>query len=261
MLNAVYGSIGLIFKRPHALIPLFIAALINAFFSIVFSLTAIDLAIKIVSQGMVTNTGVVSAVLFFLRVHAESLATLLGIAVAATWVTIVFGIYYCRYVKTYKKGSIGRALGFAFKSIPNSIALLIAVLVVSFIIVLGGFTLALAPMPGWLYAILLGIYTLVAFLIVLRLFLFVMPALAHRKSNAKRALQASWSFTEKHFWEALLLTAIFIIFVFSAEILRKIALAGIEDTIATALVLSVFNAVMLAFCLGTLTLYYEKHIN
>jgi hypothetical protein len=261
MLDALYGSAKLLIKKPFALLPLFIASIIATLSSVLFSLTFLDMVLEIVSYGTITHKDSISAIMFFTRMQAGNIATILGVLIATLWLIIFFGIYYCRYVKTtFHKGSVKNALQFAFKSLPNSIAFLIALLIFSFVCMLFGWAFILMPVPWlWLYIVLLTIYLLLVFVIMLKLFLFALPALAYENINAKKALQASWSFVEKHFWQAILLAIILVFFALAIGALQASALLNVNDTLVVVIVMSIFNAIILGFSLGTLTLYYSKH--
>jgi len=261
MLNAVYGSAKLMIKKPLALLPLFVVAIMAALSSVLFSLTFLDMVLEIVSYGTITHKDIVSAVMFFTKMQAGNIATILGVFIATLWLTVFFGIYYCRYVKTSShKGSVKNALQFAFKSLSNSIAFLIAVLIFAFVCMLFGWVLILMPMPWpWLYIATLAVYLLLVFVIMLKLFLFALPALSYENMNAKKALQASWGFAEKHFWQAILLAIILVFFAFAIGALQASALLNVNDTLVVVIVMSVFNAIIFGFSLGVLTLYYSKH--
>jgi len=259
MINAIGSAAGLMVKRPLALLPIFFASLACVLISVFFQLRLLELFSEFINYSLEAQD--LNAAVFFFTKQAASISYMLGLALANSFLVLLFGVYYCRYAITVqRKGSIGNALGFALKSSGNIIALLITMAIFLLAAISAGFFFIMLPLYNtFLYTTIIAVYCIIVFIFAMRLFMFALPALAKEESNAKKAIKESWAFTKKHFWQSLLLALIIIFFIFAISAIAMLFLEKIDETLAVFSLRSVFDTILIAFCLGVLAIYYSKH--
>ena len=260
MLNAMYGSLKAILKKPHGLIIPFIASLLSAYFFILFIRTVIEILADNVLYANILQESVFATLMFIAKAKSAELLKMFALALANSWLGIFVGVYYCKFIALVEKtGAFSRAVKFAFKSLWHSIALLIIGIIffatfgiIAYIILwLFGFNFLLC-----IFALLfLGLFMAI---VALRLFMFTLPALAYEKINARKALQRSWYFTQEFFWQSLALAIVLTFIVLLIFALQQYILNFFDDTLAILIIYSLFNSFAVAFSFGTLSIYYAE---
>ncbi|MCX8189955.1 MAG: hypothetical protein N3F05_01865 [Candidatus Diapherotrites archaeon] len=260
MLGALSGSLGMMFKRPFALVPVFITMFALANISVFFQLELLDF-IYLISTKEAPLSNPFHALSYFYSVNPKGLFYIVGYAFLSLAVFLLVSIYYCRIIiSKEKKISIISALAFAIGSLWNAIVLS----GIMFLVFVSAFTLffvvALLPIPNlYLYFGLIALFLLIFLIICIRLFTFVMPALAEEKTNAKQALKKNWAFVNNHFWATVLLCFILLLVLLLTALLYNIVVEPFDDNITIFAIFSAFGTFNSAFCIGALALYYSKH--
>lgn len=262
MLNAMYGSIKVILKKPHSLVVPFIVSLLSAFIFIEFLQAIIVILTDKILYANILQGDVLTTLIFIAKAKATEFLKILALVLANSWLGLFVGIYYCRFVALLEKAdTFSKALRFTFKSLWNSIALLVIGIIffvafgmgIYIVLLLFGFNFLLCMFALFFFSLFMAIAAL-------RLFMFALPALAYEKINARKALQRSWHFTEAFFWQSLALAIILTLVALLVLALQQHILTFFEDTIAILIIYSFFNSFLMAFSLGALSIYYaERH--
>ncbi len=262
MLNAMYGSLKAVLKKPHGLVIPFVASLLSAYFFILFVQIVIEILLDEVVYANILQESVFATLMFIVKVKSAEFLKILALALANSWLGIFVGIYYCKFIAIVEKASaFSKAVKFAFKSLWDSIALLIISIIFFAAFGVGAYIML------WLFGFnfLLSFFALLFLglfmaIVGLRLFMFALPALAYEKINARKALQRSWYFTEEFFWQSLALAIVLTFIVFLIFALQQYILNFFDDTLAILIIYSLFNSFVVAFSFGTLSIYYaERH--
>ena len=260
MLNAMYGSLKAVLKKPHGLIIPLVASLLSAYFFILFIRTIIEILVDNALYANTLQESVFATLMFIAKVKSAELLKIFALALANSWVGIFIGIYYCKFTALVEKASaFSKAVKFAFKSLWHSIALLIISIIFFAAFGVGAYIIM------WLFGFnfLLSFFALLFLGLLmaiagLRLFMFALPALAYEKINARKALQRSWHFTEEFFWQSLALAIVLTFVVFLIFALQQYILNFFDDTLAILIIYSLFNSFVVAFSFGTLSIYYAE---
>ncbi|MEM4598557.1 MAG: hypothetical protein QW400_02610 [Candidatus Diapherotrites archaeon] len=260
MLDALAGSLGVMLKRPFALVPIFIMMLALALVSVFFQLEMLEF-IYFMSTSEAPLSNPIHAMSYFLNTNPKGLFYIFDYAFLGLAAFLLISIYYCRLILTKdKKGSIMSALAFAFGSLWNIIVLLGTMLLffVSASVIL--FVITLLPISNiYLYFAIMFLFMLIFLVLYIRLFAFVIPALAEEKTNTKKALKKNWGFVNKHFWATLLLFFVLLLVLLLTGLLYNAAVEPFEDNITVFSIFALFGTFNAAYCLGTIALYYSKH--
>ncbi|MEM4641528.1 MAG: hypothetical protein QXW65_03395 [Candidatus Pacearchaeota archaeon] len=260
MFEALSGSVGFILKKPIALLPVFLAMFLVNVSSVLFQQKLLDVIFILITNN-VSLLNPTHVLFYMAKNDPPSLFYFFIYAITTLTIFSITGVYYCHLLLNHKKGSsISNALGFSFSSIWNIIVLLGIQILFLLVMVFGFFTLAFLPLNSeWLFLTLFFIYFVFVFLIGFRLFMFVFPALAQEKTNAKMALKKSWAFVNRNFWPSLLLLFVLFLVLSLVFLIQYMILEQFDDTLIIFSIKSITNTFAVTFSLGALTLYYSKH--
>jgi len=263
MIKSLVSAIGKMLRNPLVFLPAFATVAIVFMLAFLFASFAIDLISNVVLLEMVPDVALNELPFKFAALHSTQL---IGVAIFTLLAGILFtslSYWYAFYVKGLldNKNSIGRVCGSTIGALGKILAFILLVFIFA---LFAGVLVWLFAMIGQtveiLGQVLLALLALAAFYLYVKL-IFTIPALAFEGGTVKQALQKSWQFSVKRFWQVLLFLIIlstineFVVFAGGA-------LAGLflDETIALA-VIGIFWGISLAFSgLATALYYAEKGI-
>ncbi len=257
MLASILNSLKLIAKKPYILIVPFVGAIISAFLFFFFLQAFVEAIADKILYSNIIEADFIATLLFLIKAKFQNLLVMFSASLINLWFSILIGIYYSKCViLERKRKNLSKALGFVLSSIGSSLGLLIVLGV--FFAAAGIISLALINLFGFNFFF--GFLALIFFALfisiaAMRLFMFSLPAIA-QKANVRKALQASWHFTGKFFWQSIALGLVLALITLVIVALQYFVLSMFENTLAVLLLYAAFNTFIFAFSLGTITDYY-----
>ncbi len=260
MIETLGNAAKRIIKNPLVLLPAFASIAIFFILAYIFSPFLIELAVEIMVLENFPDTSLNVLPFQLIGLYGLQLTALLVFTVLSGILFAALNYWYAVYEKLALDGntSIGKVCEETMHAFGQILSFTFFIVILGFLIgILLWFSLMLTLFFELGGLVLLVLLVLAGFYIAVK-FVFVLQALAFDKSNVRKALEQSWNFSQKRFWQVLLFVIVVTIIYGVLMNIGTTASDFFEEEIISVIVFAVFWAVFLAFSGLALAGYYGK---
>jgi hypothetical protein len=257
MIAEILQGIKATFRKPVSMLPALIAALIVLLASYLVAGPLFEMSVDIFLLEKLPEAGLEAIPFQFFAMYSGGVIAFALLSVVAMVVLIALGFCNARYALDYSEmhPSISQAIGQALKNLGKIVLLTI------FFCVIALFFIALA----WIFLLIPIVGTVLFFLLVIAIFyiviklVFSVAAMSIEDVSVKEALQKSWEFSQKRFWQIVAFLAIIsIINLCLLNIGYALSDAALDD-ITEIVVFLVFWIVTVTYTTLAMGFYYVKN--
>jgi len=258
MIEAFKKSLMTIARKPHILAPAIVLALVMAFaFNFLF-MSAFDTLTEFALENRALNLGFFEMIIAFYKAYWADILFFTAAMAFLAWLNTVLLLFYSKAAMHYEeRDSLSTALKYMLKNYGKALALVVFLFLFGFLAAILFFLVALFfPIGIEAMAILLFGLVVIFAIILIRLFVFAVPAMVFEGADARESISFSWQFSGKKFPETIILT---LVAFFCSAVITSTGLALLQFTsndIFSLIVSVVFNSLIFAFTSMLFAFYY-----